>query len=121
VAGPEAVKGNAPRGDFPMKKSHILLMLLCCLIPLAGIAAIALFRVPTSSVLYFGLVLLCPLMHVLMMGTMRHDQTSAHSSSVVTPGPSCHPAAETGKANSVDARPVAIGQPQRSGGDVRAG
>jgi hypothetical protein len=32
-----------------MKKNHLLLMLLCCLIPLAGIAAIALFRVPTSS------------------------------------------------------------------------
>ena len=45
-----------------MKKNHLLLMLLCCLIPLAGIAAIVLFGVPTSSVLYFGLVLLCPLM-----------------------------------------------------------
>ena len=45
-----------------MKKNHFLLMLLCCLVPLAGIAAILLFGVPTSSVLYFGLVLLCPLM-----------------------------------------------------------
>ena len=104
-----------------MKKSHVLLMLLCCLIPLAGIAAIALFRVPTSSVLYFGLVLLCPLMHVLMMGTMRHDHTSAHSSPVVTSAQSNHPAAESGRANSVDARPAGVGQPQRSGGDVRAG
>jgi len=31
-----------------MKKSHWLLMLLCCLIPLAGIAAIVLFRVPDA-------------------------------------------------------------------------
>ena len=78
-----------------MKKSHLLLMLLCCLIPLAGIAAIGLFRVPASSVLYFGLVLLCPLMHVLMMATMRHDHTPS-------PGPAagaqalsdCHPTSE---------------------------
>jgi len=104
-----------------MKKSHILLMLLCCLIPLAGIAAIALFRVPTSSVLYFGLVLLCPLLHVLMMATMRHDHASGPSSAAVAHGQSCHPAAESGKANSLGARPAAIGQPQGSRGDVRTG
>jgi len=104
-----------------MKKSHILLMLLCCLIPLAGIAAIMLFRVPTSSVLYFGLVLLCPLMHVLMMATMRHDHASAPDSAVAVPGQSCHPAPESGKADSLGGRPSAIGQPQAPMGDVRAG
>ena len=65
-----------------MKKSHWLLMLLCCLIPLAGIAAIVLFRVPTSSVLYVGLVLLCPLLHIVMMGSMRHDHASASGTTV---------------------------------------
>src|SRR3990170_6308902 len=65
-----------------MKKSHWLLMLLCCLIPLAGIAAIVLFRVPTSSVLYIGLVLLCPLLHLVMMGSMRHDHASASGTAV---------------------------------------
>ena len=59
-----------------MKRSHWILMLLCCLIPLAGIAAIVLFRVPTSSVLYFGLVLMCPLLHLVMMRSMRHDHAS---------------------------------------------
>jgi hypothetical protein len=52
------------------EEGHLLLMLLCCLIPLAGIAAIAFFRIPASSVLYFGLVLLCPLMHLFMMRSM---------------------------------------------------
>ena len=75
-------------GGRPMKKNHLLLMLLCCLIPLAGIAAIVLFGVPTSSVLYFGLVLLCPLMHVLMMATMRRDHAPE------THTPACHPAVD---------------------------
>lgn len=61
------------RGGFLVKKSHLLLMLACCLIPLAGITAILLFQVPTSSVLYVGLLLLCPLLHVLMMRGMGHE------------------------------------------------
>ena len=77
-----------------MKKSHLWLMLLCCLVPLAGIAAIVLFGVQTSSVLYFGLVLLCPLMHVLMMGKMRHDHAPSPGSPAEAHAPACHPAAE---------------------------
>jgi hypothetical protein len=77
-----------------MKKSHLLLMLLCCLIPLAGIAAIALFRVPASSVLYFGLVLLCPLMHLLMMRSMGHNHVPSSNAVTQTGVPACHPAAE---------------------------
>ncbi len=70
-----------------MRRSHWILMLLCCLIPLAGIAAIVLFRVPTSSVLYFGLVLMCPLLHLVMMGSMRHDHGSPSSTHVHRHGP----------------------------------
>ena len=70
-----------------MKRSHWILMLLCCLIPLAGIAAIVLFRVPTSSVLYFGLVLMCPLLHLVMMRSMRHDHASPATTSVHRHGP----------------------------------
>ena len=78
-----------------MKKSHLWLMLLCCLVPLAGIAAIVLFGVPTSSVLYFGLVLLCPLMHVLMMAKMRHDHTPSPGSPAEAHAPACHPAVDS--------------------------
>jgi hypothetical protein len=88
-----------------MKKNHLLLMLLCCLVPLAGIAAIALFRVPASSVLYFGLVLLCPLMHVVMMATMRHKHAPEAGA------PSCHPAANPGRVEGSSAEPAVARQP----------
>jgi len=63
-----------------MKKSHLLIMLLCCLIPVAALAAIYLFNVPVNSVLLFGLVLLCPISHLLMMKFMGHDHNHEETS-----------------------------------------
>ncbi len=60
-----------------MSKKHTLLMLACCLIPLVGLAAISLFGVSLNTVLTFGMVLLCPLLHLLMMRSMmghNHQQ-----------------------------------------------
>lgn len=56
-----------------MKRSHTLLVLLCCLVPVAALAAIALLRLPTNTVILAGMVILCPLSHMLMMVRMRHD------------------------------------------------
>lgn len=63
-----------------MQKKHVWMMLACCLIPLAGLAAIWVFKIPANNVLYVGLVLLCPLMHLLMMrgmGNHNHGEAGA--------------------------------------------
>lgn len=63
-----------------MKKSHLWIMILCCLIPIIGLAAIFLFSIPLSNVLFFGLILLCPVLHLLMMKYMGHDHSAADHS-----------------------------------------
>jgi uncharacterized membrane protein len=63
-----------------MKKSHLWIMILCCLIPIIGLAAIFLFNVPVSNVVFYGLILLCPISHLLMMKYMGHDHSSADHS-----------------------------------------
>jgi len=55
-----------------MNRKHALLMILCCLIPLAAFAAISIFRVPVNTVIYVAIALACPAMHLLMMRGMTH-------------------------------------------------
>lgn len=62
-----------------MKKSHLWIMILCCLIPIVALAAVFLFNIPLSRVLLYGLILLCPLSHLLMMKYMGHDHSEANA------------------------------------------
>jgi ABC-type transport system involved in cytochrome bd biosynthesis fused ATPase/permease subunit len=61
-----------------MIKKHLVLMILCCLIPLAVLAAIFIFNVPLSTTLLVLVVLLCPLSHIFMMFLMRPGEDHHH-------------------------------------------
>ena len=59
-----------------MNPKHILIMLVCCLIPVTAFAAFFIFNVPFNTVLLFALVLMCPLSHLLMMKYMWNADTA---------------------------------------------
>jgi hypothetical protein len=50
-----------------MTRRHWLLMIVGCGLPVIGLTAVFLFKLQVSSVLLFGLVLLCPVVHLLML------------------------------------------------------
>lgn len=56
-----------------MNKKHMLIMLACCLIPIAALAAFYVFKIPLNTIIVGALVLICPLSHLLMMRFMGHD------------------------------------------------
>lgn len=53
------------------KSKHTLMMILGCLAPLA-ILGILWFAGVSQNILFFGILLLCPVMHLVMMKNMKH-------------------------------------------------
>lgn len=61
---------------------HGVIMLLCCLVPLAAIFMVSVLGISLSSLGTTALVLLCPLMHLFMMrGMGGHNHGSQGQSS----------------------------------------
>lgn len=61
---------------------HMLLMVLCCLVPLALIAAIAIFGLAFGDLtpyLPFAMVLICPLMMFFMMRGMMQERDTTNA------------------------------------------
>ncbi|MEZ0536851.1 hypothetical protein ACAG39_06305 [Caldicellulosiruptoraceae bacterium PP1] len=55
---------------------HMLLMVLCCAIPIVLLLLLPILRVNSpaiKNILSFGVLLLCPLMHFLMMFIMHRN------------------------------------------------
>lgn len=59
-------------GQEEIGKRDVLIMLLCCLLPIAAVVAIWVLGVPLNSVLLLAIALLCPLGHLLLMRGGRH-------------------------------------------------
>ncbi len=68
-----ATEGSEQKG---MSK-HTLIMVLCCLIPLAILGILWVAGV-SGSYLILGVLLLCPLLHIVMMRGMRKGSEHDH-------------------------------------------
>jgi len=63
-----------------MDKKHMLMMLIGCLLPLAGFAVVLLLKVPLNTAALTGLVWLVPLPYLLMLEQFHYafwDSTQA--------------------------------------------
>lgn len=61
-------------------KKHLLIMLACCLVPLALILSMGIFGLSLGalpSLIPFALVLICPLLMIFMMRGLGHDHSNA--------------------------------------------
>lgn len=69
-----------------MHKKHMILMLICCLIPAVLLGGFLLFQPSAGTSLLIGVFLLCPLIHgLLMYAMMKRGSHEKHDLSNVIP------------------------------------
>ncbi len=59
------------KGGFFSKHKHTLMMVLGCMIPLLLLGILWIAGV-SQNILSFGILLLCPIMHLVMMKNTKH-------------------------------------------------
>ena len=62
---------------------HSWWMMALCAVPMIGLVAVTVFQVPLSTLLLFGMVLVCPLMHVFMMRGLGHEHGGSAAGATV--------------------------------------
>ncbi len=65
-----------------MENKHALIMVICCLLPVVGIAVAFFMGIPLGILGTVALFLLCPLGHILMMRSMGKKHAEHHVSEV---------------------------------------
>lgn len=68
---------NINEGFFS-KHKHTLMMVLVCIIPIVLLGILWIAGV-SQNILSFGIILLCPIMHLLMMKNMKHGTQNPES------------------------------------------
>ncbi|MCZ7399187.1 MAG: DUF2933 domain-containing protein [Candidatus Methanoperedens sp.] len=68
---------NINEGFFS-KHRHTLMMVLGCIIPLVLLGILWIAGV-SQNILSFGILLLCPIMHLVMMKNMKHGTQNPES------------------------------------------
>ncbi|CAG0982272.1 MAG: hypothetical protein MPEBLZ_03415 [Candidatus Methanoperedens nitroreducens] len=75
----ESDTGNQKINEgFFSKHKHTLMMVLGCMIPLLLLGVLWVAGV-SQNILSFGILLLCPIMHLLMMKNMKHGVQNPES------------------------------------------
>lgn len=63
-----------------MGKKHLILMILCCVVPMGVFFVLFALGIPLNRLFLFAMILLCPLSHVFMMRGMKHHEQDDHAS-----------------------------------------
>lgn len=58
------------------RKSMLWIMLLVCIVPIAVVVMLPVFNVKLGNSLWWIIILLCPITHIIMMGGMHGHGTT---------------------------------------------